>query len=172
MFPQTPKSQPNKMEVISNFRFLVLLAAFVGALLPSKAQDSPQDYVRVHNEARAGVGVGPMQWNESIAAVAQSYADQRRSDCNLIHSTGPYGENLAKSSGDLSGVRAVNLWVEEKANYDYSSNTCNGECGHYTQIVWKSSVKLGCGKAKCNSGGTFVVCNYDPPGNYVNQKPY
>ncbi|KAJ4896970.1 Pathogenesis-related protein 1 [Raphanus sativus] len=161
------------MEVISHFKFLIILAAFVGALiLPSKAQDSPQDYVGVHNEARAGVGVGPMQWNETLAAVAQSYADQRRSDCNLIHSSGTYGENLAKSSGDLSGTRAVELWVEEKANYDYPSNTCNGECGHYTQIVWRSSVKLGCGKARCDNGGTFIVCNYDPPGNYVNEKPY
>uniref|UniRef100_A0A1J3IEP3 Pathogenesis-related protein 1 n=2 Tax=Noccaea caerulescens TaxID=107243 RepID=A0A1J3IEP3_NOCCA len=161
------------MKFINYFRFLIILATLVGALVrPSKAQDSPQDYVRVHNEARAAVGLGPVQWDESVAAYAQSYADQRRGDCNLVHSGGPYGENLAKSSGDLSGASAVNLWVDEKANYDYPSNTCNGVCGHYTQVVWRNSVKLGCGKVRCDNGGTIIVCNYDPPGNYVNEKPY
>ncbi|KAL1224834.1 Pathogenesis-related protein 1 [Cardamine amara subsp. amara] len=161
------------MNGISYSRFLVVLAALVGALvLPTKAQDSPQDYLRVHNQARAAVGVGPLQWDERVAGYARSYADQRRGDCRLIHSGGPYGENLAWGSGDLSGVSAVNLWVNEKANYNYASNTCNGVCGHYTQVVWRNSVRLGCAKVRCNSGGTIIVCSYDPPGNYVNQKPY
>lgn len=161
------------MKVTSYSRLLLILAAFVGALvLPSKAQDSPQDYVRAHNEARQAVGVGPIQWDNRVAAFAQSYADRLRGNCNLIHSGGAYGENLAGSSGDLSGIRAVNLWVNEKANYNYPSNTCNGVCGHYTQVVWRNSVRLGCGKARCNNGGTIISCNYDPPGNYANQKPY
>lgn len=161
------------MKVTSYSRFLLILAALVGALvLPSKAQDNPQDYVSAHNAARQAVGVGPIQWDAGLAAYAQSYADQRRGDCKLIHSGGPYGENLAWGSSDLSGVSAVNMWVNEKANYNYPSNTCNGDCGHYTQVVWRNSVRLGCGKAKCNNGGTIISCNYDPRGNYVNQKPY
>lgn len=162
------------MKVTNCSRLLLILAALVGALvLPSKAQDSPQDYVRVHNQARQAVGVGPVQWDARIAAYAQNYADQLRGDCRLVHSGGPYGENLAGSSGDLSGVSAVNLWVNEKANYNYLSNTCiNGECRHYTQVVWRKSVRIGCGKARCNNGGTIISCNYDPRGNYVNEKPY
>ncbi|KAF8112784.1 hypothetical protein N665_0062s0127 [Sinapis alba] len=162
------------MKVIYCCRLLlVLVAALVGALvLPSEAQDSIQDYLRVHNQARQAVGVGPVQWDATLAAFAQSYADRLRGDCRLIHSGGPYGENLAGSSGDLTGVRAVNLWVNEKVNYNYASNTCNGVCGHYTQVVWRNSVRIGCAKARCNNGGTIISCNYDPPGNYVNQKPY
>lgn len=154
-------------------RLLSILAALVGALvLPSKAQDSPQDYVSAHNQARQAVSVGPVQWDARLAAYAQSYADRLRVDCRLVHSGGPYGENLAMGSGDLSGVRAVNLWVSEKANYYYPTNTCNGVCGHYTQVVWRKSVRIGCGKARCDNGGTIISCNYDPRGNYVNEKPY
>ncbi|KAI3762269.1 hypothetical protein L1987_52694 [Smallanthus sonchifolius] len=54
----------------------------------SHAQNSPQDYLNAHNAARAQVGVGNMEWNPSLAAYAQSYANQRIGDCNLVHSGG------------------------------------------------------------------------------------
>ena len=109
-----------------------------------------------------------------IAAYAQNYANQRKGDCRLIHSGGRYGENLAGSTGDLSGTDAVRLWVNEKADYNYNSNSCaSGKvCGHLTQVVWKNTKRIGCAKVRCNNGGTFIICNYDPPGNYVGQKPY
>ncbi|KAL6210011.1 hypothetical protein ACLB2K_020949 [Fragaria x ananassa] len=105
---------------------------------------------------------------------AQRYANSHSGDCNLVHSNGPYGESLAKSSGDLSGTSAVNLWVGEKAYYNYNSNTCASGmvCGHYTQVVWRKSVRVGCARVKCMNGGTFIGCNYDPPGNYAGEKPY
>ncbi|WCJ33869.1 pathogenesis-related gene 1 [Euphorbia peplus] len=65
--------------------------------------------------------------------------------CNLVHSNGPYGENLAKgSSSSFSGTAAVNLWVQEKQYYNYTSNSCIGgnQCLHYTQVVWCNSVRL------------------------------
>jgi hypothetical protein len=41
-----------------------------------------------------------------------------------------------------------------------------------TQVVWRESVRLGCGTASCNDGGVIWVCNYDPPGNYLGNMPY
>lgn len=38
-------------------------------------------------------------------------------------------------------------------------------CGHYTQVVWANTKRVGCAAAECRNGGTFVVCSYDPPGN-------
>ncbi|KAJ1396583.1 Ves allergen [Sesbania bispinosa] len=78
------------------------------------------------------------------------------------------------STGDMSGRDAVRLWVNEKADYDYNSNSCASgkQCGHYTQVVWKNTKRVGCAKVRCNNGGTFITCNYDPPGNYVGQRPY
>ncbi|KAJ0009824.1 hypothetical protein Pint_34067 [Pistacia integerrima] len=175
--------------------------------------------------------LGPMTWDNTVAAFAQNYAKQHIGDCALVHSGGgrKYGENLVGSRADLSGTDAVKMWVNEKANYDYKSNTCaagkvcghytqvvwrnsivsssthrvclaqklakhigdcalvhsvvvgnHGEnlagrgkvCGHYTQVVWRNSVRIGCAKVRCNNGGTFIGCNYAPPGNYVGQKPY
>ena len=154
---------------------LALLCLFGLTLLRlSFAQDTQQDYLKAHNDARAAVGVGPLTWDDKVAAYAQDYAKKRIGDCNLVHSGGPYGENIAWGSADLSGTAAVKLWVDEKASYDYNSNSCAAGkvCGHYTQVVWRNSVRLGCAKVRCNSGGTFITCNYDPPGNYVGQKPY
>ncbi|XP_021776105.1 pathogenesis-related protein PRB1-3-like [Chenopodium quinoa] len=139
------------------------------------AQSLPQDYVNSHNSARTAVGVVNIQWNTTLATYAQNYANQRIADCAMQHSGGPYGENIAAgSSASLTGTAAVQLWVNEKVNYDYYSNTCapNKVCGHYTQVVWSNSVQLGCARVQCNNGWYFVTCNYYPRGNYVGQKPY
>ncbi|CAN1167531.1 Pathogenesis-related protein 1 [Linum perenne] len=167
---------------VSSIVLLITIASLATLTIPSTAQDSPQDYVNAHNAARSAVGVGPVTWDPSVAAYAQSYARQRAAgDCKLVHSGGPYGENLAWSSGQISAKGAVGMWVNEKADYNYNANTCapgntcaQGKvCGHYTQVVWRSSSRIGCAKAACSGGrGTFVICNYNPPGNYVGQKPY
>ncbi|KAK1441557.1 hypothetical protein QVD17_07555 [Tagetes erecta] len=148
----------------------IILAIFRSTL----AQNSPQDFVAAHNAARAQVGVGNIAWNPTLATYAQNYANQRIGDCNLIHSDGPYGENLAKGSGEFTGTSAVNLWVSEKASYDHATNTCAAGkvCGHYTQVVWRNSVQLGCARVRCVNGEWFITCNYNPPGNYANQSPY
>ncbi|XP_062177576.1 pathogenesis-related protein 1-like [Alnus glutinosa] len=154
---------------------LALICLFGLTLLHlSLAQDTQQDYLKAHNDARAAVGVPALTWDDKVAAYAQDYANKRIGDCSLVHSGGPYGENIAWGSADLSGTAAVKMWVDEKANYDYNSNTCAAGkvCGHYTQVVWRNSVRLGCAKVRCNSGGTFIICNYDPPGNFNGQRPY
>ncbi|XP_043722081.1 pathogenesis-related protein 1B-like [Telopea speciosissima] len=160
-----------KLEFLALLCLIGLLPSFFHV---SQAQNSQDDYVSAHNAARSEVGVGSMTWDDTVAAYAQNYANQRAGDCNLVHYGGQYGENIAWSSGDMSATDAVKLWVDEKAHYDYNSNSCveGQQCGHYTQVVWKNSVRLGCGRVTCNSGGTFITCNYDPPGNYVGQRPY
>ena len=152
----------------------ISIALLFALVQTSLAQNSPQDYLNAHNAARAQVGVGPLVWDNNLASFAQQYANGHVGDCRLVHSGGPYGENLAGSTGDLSGTDAVRLWVNEKADYNYGSNTCAAGkvCGHYTQVVWRNSARLGCAKVRCSNGGTFIGCNYDPRGNYVGQKPY
>ncbi|KAK2653744.1 hypothetical protein Ddye_013600 [Dipteronia dyeriana] len=50
-------------------------------------------------------------------------------------------------SGDLTGTAAVKLWVDEKPNTTTTLNSCvGGGCRHYTQAVWRNSVRLGCAK--------------------------
>ncbi|KAL6270712.1 hypothetical protein ACE6H2_027623 [Prunus campanulata] len=138
-------------------------------------QNSQQDYLNAHNVARKQVGIPNITWDSTVEAYAKNYANSRAADCNLVHSNGTYGESLAKGSGSFTGTAAVNLWVAEKPNYNYTSNSCveGQQCLHYTQVVWKNSVRLGCARVQCtNNGWWFVTCNYDRPGNYVGQRPY
>lgn len=44
-------------------------------------------------------------------------------------------------------------------------------CGHYTQVVWKNSRYVGCGKAMAANGTLYYVCNYYPAGN-TGGRPY
>ena len=150
------------------------MSALVSAVVV-QAQNSPQDYLDAHNLARAQVGVGPMVWDDTIAAYAQSYGNQRMGDCNLIHSGGPFGENIFWGFGaDITGRDATSAWINEGQFYDYNSNGCisGQQCGHYTQVVWRNSVRLGCARVQCVSGAIFITCNYDGPGNYIGQRPY
>ncbi|XP_074567775.1 pathogenesis-related protein 1-like [Curcuma longa] len=156
---------------------LALVCAAAVALAAVVAQNSPQDYVNAHNAARSNVGAGlpPVSWDSRVAAYAQNYANQRARDCQLVHSGGPYGENIFWGSGrDFTAADAVGAWVAERQYYDYASNSCAAGqvCGHYTQVVWRSSTAIGCGRVRCNSGAIFIVCNYNPRGNIVGQRPY
>ncbi|GLT47417.1 hypothetical protein SLA2020_211170 [Shorea laevis] len=150
----------------------VVLASF--ASTAQSSEDSPEAYLDAHNTYRAKVGVKPMNWDRLLMAHAAIYASERIEDCNCYHSDGSsYGSNMANSSGSISGREAVMRWVDERFNYDLESNTCaEGEsCGNYTQVIWGNSISLGCVKINCTSGGTFVICNYDPPGNQLHQRP-
>ena len=156
-------------------KFLLAIYILGSAMVHlSLAQSSPKDYVDSHNAARAKVGVQPITWNETVAAYAKRYANSRlAAHCDMKHSGGPYGENLAEGYGSMSGSDAVAFWLTEKPNYDHNSNSCvGGECLHYTQIVWGGSVHLGCARVLCKNGWWFVTCNYYPPGNIEGERPF
>ena len=68
----------------------------------------------------------------------------------------------------------------EKENWDYKTGDAKQECkrnpychvGHFTQVVWKGSVKLGIGKATGKVDDwfcTWVVGRYSPVGNVQGQ---
>ncbi len=134
-----------------------------------------------HNAARAAVTppasspIPPLAWSGALAKVAQDYANK----CIWGHSKNQYGENLYASTNSSAPKQVVDSWVSEVADYNYGSNSCSKVCGHYTQVVWAKSARVGCAKKTCTTGSPFGggswenwVCNYDPPGNFSGQKPY
>ena len=153
---------------------------------PASSADEPAELkgiTSLHNAARAAVSpvatpaVPSLVWSDTVASAAQAWAAR----CEFEHSGGKYGENIyASAGGNLSAKDVVGSWVGEAKDYDYAANSCNGVCGHYTQVVWRDSARLGCAFAKCTTNSPFsgfpewqfVVCNYDPPGNFNGQKPY
>ncbi|MDO9043525.1 MAG: CAP domain-containing protein [Desulfocapsaceae bacterium] len=137
--------------------------------------------VTLHNTIRAEVGVGPVRWSQKLASYAQQWADHlATSRCGMEHRPRSgkwreeYGENLfigtARHYGTPDAVRA---WAAEKSKYHGEALQSShwADAGHYTQIVWQDTTQIGCAAGSCK-GKLIVVCNYDPPGNFLGQKPY
>lgn len=132
-----------------------------------------REMLAAHNAVRAEVKIPPLQWSGRLAAVAQKWADTLLSKNQFMHSGDtPYGENLFDLTGAAgSPAVAVRFWASEARNYSYSANSCSGLCGHYTQIVWRATKYVGCAVAR-GRGREVWVCEYDPPGNWLGQRPY
>ncbi|KAJ1287630.1 hypothetical protein BS78_02G025200 [Paspalum vaginatum] len=156
---------------------LALVSIVVAVVMPPcAAQDSAQDYVDLHNAARADVGVDPVSWDDTVAAYAANYAAEGQGICAHQHSGGQYGENLYwGSSASASASAAVDYWVAESEYYDHDTNSCRSgqECRHYTQVVWSSTTSIGCASVDCNNNSEVVIiCSYNPPGNIDGESPY
>ena len=129
-----------------------------------------------HNKWRKELNLPPLVWSNELAAVAQKWANKlKRKGCKMEHSSNQFGENLYWSSGMApTPEHVVGSWASEKKYFNFKTKKCKGnwsKCGHYTQLIWKSTKKVGCAKVTC--GGEQVwVCNYDPPGNYTGMDPY
>ena len=129
--------------------------------------------LEAHNRIRHSHGVEPLAWSDDLASYAKPWADRLASEGRLYHHPKPkYGENLYLiSGGAASADEVVASWESESTDYDYRSNSCRSRCGHYTQIVWRDSKQLGCAVGR--SGKTEVwVCEYNPPGNVIGERPY
>ncbi|CAF4716134.1 unnamed protein product, partial [Rotaria sp. Silwood2] len=134
------------------------------------------DSLDIHNILRARHCVPPLVLNEEINIRAQIYAEHlARKDGKLIHSTDRhdlFGENLYAITRkspitNLSAAKVTLTWYAEVALYDYNKPGYNKSIGHFSQIVWKDTERLGVGYATAREGRKmFVVAQYGPPGNY------
>ncbi|KAK0479585.1 CAP domain-containing protein [Armillaria novae-zelandiae] len=72
--------------------------------------------------------------------------------------------------GYASASASVSAWGDEGKQYSCSNPGFSSATGHFTQLVWKSTTKVGCGRVNCNgSNGTpgwYLTCEYSPAGNY------
>ncbi|QHO52545.1 hypothetical protein HN51_021462 [Arachis hypogaea] len=146
------------------------------------AQNSPKDYLKAHNDERVKVGAKPLKWDRQLASLARKFVKKHIFDCKKgindasIATSTKFGQNGLYDEESKSGVDAVNLWLEQKTNYDYKSNTCiDGtlNCVYYAQIIWDATNSLGCARVKCrNYRGTFITCFYYPSYNVLDQSPF
>eukprot|EP00752_Nemacystus_decipiens_P013638 g12091.t1 len=132
------------------------------------------DILELHNEARCIHNADPMTWDGAVEASAAVHAKRMSDRCSgLFHSESEerngFGENIywcGNSPGCYSAESAMNGFYNEEIQTD----SVTGYGGHATQILWKSSKKLGCAVSSCTSGsrpGDYLACQYDPPGNYM-----
>ncbi|NXG46628.1 GLIP1 protein, partial [Psilopogon haemacephalus] len=149
--------------------------------------------LRAHNSLRSRVSppasdMRLMSWDAALAKTAKAWAEKCKFKHNIylkmpgkVHpSFTPVGENIWTGTARIFSVeKALKDWFDEVRSYDFSTNSCTGMCGHYTQVVWAESFKVGCAVHFCRTvedfpgllGAAHFVCNYGPAGNYPRQ-PY
>ncbi|HUQ04400.1 MAG TPA: CAP family protein [Kofleriaceae bacterium] len=125
-----------------------------------------QQYVAAHNAFRKQHCAAPLEWSAELEKAAQAWADSlKKSGCAFEHSRTRYGENLAGgTSGALDPAASTEMWYREVDQYDFKKGGFAMDTGHFTQVVWADTRRVGCGMTTCK-GMDIIVCNYDPPGN-------
>ena len=169
---------------------LLLICCLVPAQSAQALEVDADRMVAAHNRWRETVGAPNLAYSPELDASAQKWANhlKQSNQCRMQHSkpNGRYGENLYWASAikwsdgrrelqKISAEKVVDDWASERANYDDKNNRCaTGKiCGHYTQVVWKTTTRVGCAVAVCDDSREQVwVCQYQPPGNWVGRKPY
>lgn len=124
---------------------------------------------REHHNATA------LSWNATLASVAQKWTAK----CLWEHSGSGFGENLAIGYPDVSD--SIDGWGYERSKYNFESPQFTEQTGHFSQLVWKGSKQVGCGRTFCGSAsntqkraqkadsGWFLACEYYPPGNVAGE---
>lgn len=68
----------------------------------------------------------------------------------------------------------VEAWGDERKLYNFDRPTgFSMSTGHFTQLIWKNTNSVGCGRVDCDNSATdgasgwLVVCEYWPAGNVI-----
>jgi pathogenesis-related protein 1 len=180
---------------VSNYQHFIITSIIFGlfcfpiSLFAEKLTvHQQQQIVDAHNQYRKQVHVNRLEWSNELASVAQQWVLRLRNEhqCNMVHSNiSGMGENLFWASAvrpskgttysqNITPIEVVDTWGDEKENYHHEDNSCErGQvCGHYTQLVWHNTIKVGCAMTACSDHSQIWSCNYSPPGNFLGEKPY
>jgi hypothetical protein len=136
-----------------------------------------QRILAVHNRERAAVGALPLSWDPALAAAAAAYGPALSRLGKLAHSDYStrrgQGENLFMGTeGAYSLDEMTADWVAEKKLYrrgvfpKVSRTGHVGDVGHYTQMVWRTTTRVGCA-IHSDARWDFLICRYSPPGNVL-----
>ena len=137
-----------------------------------------------HNRERAAAGIAPLAWDPQLAADAAAWGRELAATGEFEHEDSdpddpdPQGENLwMGTSGHYAPEAMVGLWIAEKAQFvpgafpDVSRTGNYEDVGHYTQLMWRDTGRVGC--AVANGGEDEVlVCRYAQAGNVEGERAF
>jgi hypothetical protein len=136
-----------------------------------------------HNRERSAAGIPALAWDPLLSAEAASWGRELAASGAFEHDPDvdgddPQGENLwAGTPGAYAPEEMVGGWIEEKKHFRpgrFPDNSATGDfadVGHYTQLMWRESDRVGCALA----GGAeeeVLVCRYRTAGNVVGERPF
>jgi len=161
----------------------------------SKSDTSfPKRCVDAHNEKRTqafkgyyGADMLEMSWDDELATAAMKNAlwncakgGLNHDGCHITPTYDSVGQNLISygtsgQNASLSCEDAVNGWYKEFKNVKLSqidsfSSYRELTIGHYTQVMWAKSYKVGCAYVKYRFNGLnriVLACNYVDAGNVL-----
>ncbi|MFB9467229.1 CAP family protein [Streptomyces cinereospinus] len=141
-----------------------------------------QECLAAHNSYRARHGAPPLSLDDAAVAHAVQRAQAASANDGVTTPPGPgskgYGENrywfAAYEDEPATCEEAVRLWYEARwtGGYDWDRPGYSPDTGTFTQVVWKDTDVLGCGRAAGRVPGeeayqTYIVCGYGPAGNII-----
>jgi uncharacterized protein YkwD len=141
------------------------------------SQDFLNSMVTSINQYRKDHSAPPVELDQELVNYAKSRAEHVADKGTLVHDgTGGYGENLYSSSSSIPSqgpaTGATEDWYGEKQYYNYetlASNDPSKAIGHFTQLVWKGSTKIGAGRVCGSADGkwhdTYIAVNFSAAGN-------
>ena len=135
-----------------------------------------------HNRERGAAGLPALQWDERLAAEAAPWAAHLAKLDTLEHADAdeedPEGENLwLGTRGHYSPEDMVGLWIAEKKDFRqgiFPDNSRTGDfedVGHYTQLMWRDTGRVGCALA-AGARDEILVCRYRDAGNVEGERPF
>ena len=133
--------------------------------------------VVLHNQVRSGASVRPVIWDYGLAAAADNYARQLAATGRWGHSPSfarpGQGENLWMGTrGAFALEQMIGSWSLERRFFrggSFPSVSRTGswhDVGHYTQMIWPGSTRIGCA-LRSSSRNDYLVCRYSPAGNVI-----
>lgn len=163
--------------------YVIMLTSLLVGMAAGMDQKMKDHSLKVHNDYRKNEGASNMAqltWDSGLEAEAQAWANR----CVFEHKG--MGENLAwdsniKNAEDKLIDSSMKRFYDEKLRYSYGQNSCGTSSAcHYTQLVWAKTTKVGCATKICNPLGKsgwgkeswFLVCRYEPNGNWNGEKPF
>lgn len=132
------------------------------------------------NKYRTELGETALVWSDRLAETAQSWAEHLANEVHAMRHSGAIatGENIATwPAGRATLSRLVKLWGDEKQYFvdavfpDVSRTGDWKVVSHYSQLVWRKTTEVGCGFAT-GGGQDYLVCQYNPTGNFIGDKPF
>ncbi|WFB83752.1 MULTISPECIES: CAP family protein [Streptomyces] len=141
-----------------------------------------EECLAAHNTYRARHGAPPLALDDEAVAHAVQRAQAASTLDGLFTPPGPgtrgYGENrywfATYDNEPAPCEEAVRHWYEQRwtGGYDWDRPGYSPDTGAFTQVVWKETGVLGCGRASGTPEGgeshqTFIVCSYGPTGNVI-----
>ena len=131
-----------------------------------------------HNKYRKKHGVPNLELDNDLIKGATAYAESlaKNADPNYLVPSNNYymgdeklGENLFQCSKKTCQMenftQPLDIWYNEIEFYNFNKNEGDKSTANFTQMVWKSTKKLGCGVGQKTETSYKVVCHYLPKGN-------